>query len=392
MEQKLHLSVVDQSPVREDGTAADALWETISLAMATEAMGYERYWVAEHHNLTNFAGTSPEILIGQIAARTRSIRVGSGGVMLTHYSALKVAENFRMLETLYPGRIDLGIGRAPGSDTVTAAALAYPGPPRDVRHFPQQVRDVLGYLGDAMDPGHPFAQVHAGPGKTTVPTVWLLGSRFESAYLAAMMGLPFSYAHFFGMGAEDGPAIVDSYRQQFRPSHSLEQPWVNVTAHVLCAETEEEAHRLATSRNLAKLKVALGQRGGVPSVETALAYRYHPEELAYITQFSASYLDGTPAQVKEKLEAIAARYDTDDLGIVTICYDFEARVHSYELVAQACGLKSATREETARVRHGTSVPGSDGTREAAPGPARSMPGLAGSVRGVFSASMAEHAR
>ena len=156
--------------------------------------------------------------------------------------------------------------------------------------------------------------------------------------------------------------------------------------------TEEEAHRLATSRNLAKLKVALGQRGGVPSVETALAYRYRPEELAYITQFSASYLDGTPAQVKEKLEAIADRYDTDDLGIVTICYDFEARVHSYELVAQACGLKSATREETARGHHGTSVPGPDGTREAAPGPVRSVPGLAGSVRGVFSASMAEHAR
>jgi alkanesulfonate monooxygenase SsuD/methylene tetrahydromethanopterin reductase-like flavin-dependent oxidoreductase (luciferase family) len=165
--------------------------------------------------------------------------------------------------------------------------------------------------------------------------------------------------------------------------HHLEQPWVNVTVHVLCAETEEDARRLATSRNLAKLKVALGQRGGVPSVEAALAYRYRPEELAYITQFSTSYLDGTPAQVKEKLEAIADRYDTDDLGIVTICYDFEARVHSYELVAQECGLKSAAREEIAGGHHGTSATGPDGARESALGHAHPVPGLAGSVRGVL---------
>jgi luciferase family oxidoreductase group 1 len=339
---ELQLSVVDQSPVRAGGTAADALWETISLAMATEAMGYQRYWVAEHHNLTNFAGTSPEILIGQIAARTRTMRVGSGGVMLSHYSALKVAEQFRMLETLYPGRIDLGIGRAPGSDQLTAAALAYPGPPRDIRHFPQQVSDVLGYLSDVMDARHPFAAVHAGPGQCSMPQVWLLGSRYESAHMAAQLGLPFSYAHFFGLGVEDGPMIVESYRRQFRPSAYLEVPRVNVTVHVLCAETEAEAKRLATSRNLAKLKTALGQRGGVPTIATAEAYPYRAEELAYIAQFSQYYLDGTPSQVKERLLAVAQRYQTTDLGIVTICYSFEARVRSYELLAEACGLKPVT--------------------------------------------------
>jgi luciferase family oxidoreductase group 1 len=208
----LTLNVVDQSPVRAGGTAADALRETIALAQATEALGYQRFWVAEHHNLPGFAGTCPEVLIGQIAARTHTIRVGSGGVMLSHYSALKVAETFRMLESLYPGRIDLGIGRAPGSDPRTAAALAYPGPPRDIRYFPEQVDDMLAYLADKLDPAHPFAGVHAGPGASTMPEVWLLGSGIDSAHLAAARGVPFSYAYFFGMGVEHGPAIVESYR------------------------------------------------------------------------------------------------------------------------------------------------------------------------------------
>jgi luciferase family oxidoreductase group 1 len=337
--QQLQLSVVDQAPVRAGGSAADALQETIALAVAAEALGYQRYWVAEHHNLANFASTSPEILIGQIAARTRTIRVGSGGVMLTHYSAFKVAENFRVLETLFPGRIDLGIGRAPGSDQLTAAALAYPGRPRDVRYFPEQVRDVLAYLADAVEPNHPFASVHAGPGQTTMPEVWLLGSRYESAYLAAMLGLPFSYAHFFGSGVEQGPAIVEGYRHHFRPSDYLSQPRVNVTVHVLCADTEEQARRLASSRNLAKLKTTLGRREGVPSVDTALTYPYTIDDLAYIHQFSQSYIDGDPQQVKAGLEAISTLYQTTDIGIVTICYAFADRVRSYELVAEAYGLK-----------------------------------------------------
>ncbi len=337
---KLTLSVVDQSPVRQGGTAGDALRETIELARATEKLGYQRFWVAEHHNLPGFAGTAPEIMIGQIAARTNTMRVGSGGVMLSHYSALKVAETFRMLESLYPGRIDLGIGRAPGSDPRTAAALAYPGGVRDISYFPEQVDDVLAYLADERDPAHPFAGVHAGPTPATMPEVWLLGSGIDSAHLAAQRGLPFSYAYFFGMGVEHGPTIVESYRRYFRPSAFLSEPQVNVAVQVLCAETEEEAKRLAASRNLVRLRIVTGRRSGVPPVEEALAYPYTPQERAYLAEFTRANVDGNPQQVKAKLEAIAELYQTTDLSIVTICYDFTARVRSYELVAEVCGIKS----------------------------------------------------
>lgn len=339
MARHLQLSVVDQSPVRAGGTAAEALQETIALAVATEAMGYHRYWVAEHHNLPNFASTSPEVLIGQIAARTRTIRVGSGGIMLPHYSAFKVAENFRLLESLYPGRIDLGLGRAPGSDQLTAIALAYPGRPRDAAQYPQQVMDLIGFLSASLPPDHPFTQIRPGPSDGTMPEIWLLGSQSESAYMAAMFGLPFSYAQFFGIGSHQGPAIVENYRQHFKPSALLAEPRVNVAVHVLCAETEEKARRLAASRNLAKLKTALNQRGGVPPIEAALNYPYTREEQAYIEQFSQNYIDGDPQQVRDKLEAVSELYQTTDISIVTICYNFEDRVRSYELVAEACGLK-----------------------------------------------------
>lgn len=338
MDEKLTLSVVDQSPVREGGTGADALRETIALAVATEALGYRRFWVAEHHNLSGFAGTTPEVMIGQIAARTNTMRIGSGGVMLSHYSALKVAETFRILESLYPGRIDLGIGRAPGSDQRTAAALAYPGSPRDISVFPQQVDDVLAYLTDELDPSHPFFGVHAGPGTATVPEVWLLGSGIDSAYLAAQRGLPFSYAHFFGIGVEYGPAIVETYRRQFRPSAILSEPRINIAVQVLCAETEAEARRLAASRNLLRLSIVRGRPGRVQTVEDALAYPYSPEEQAYLTPFNQANVDGNPQQVREKLEALATLYRTTDLSIVTICYDFAERVRSYELVAKECGI------------------------------------------------------
>lgn len=346
MYQKLTLSVVDQSPMREGGTAGEALRESIELAVAAESLGYQRYWVAEHHNLPNFAGTSPEMVIGPIAARTSTIRVGSGGVMLSHYSALKVAENFRILDVLYPGRIDLGIGRAPGSDQLTAAALAYPGYPKDVQHFPRQVVDLLGYLSGRLDENHPFAEVRAAPSPSaTMPEVWLLGSRHESAYLAARLGLPFAYAHFFGIGVQEGPAIVEGYRRNFQPSAHLPEPRVNVGVQVLCAETEEEALRLASSRNLGRLKSITGRARGIPTVEEALNYTYGNDELAFIQQYSRNCVDGDPQQVKERLEAIAESYQTPDLSIVTICYSFEDRVRSYQLVAEACGIRRKTKDE-----------------------------------------------
>ena len=342
MSRKLLLSVVDQSPVRVGGTAAAALRDTIELAVAAESLGYYRYWLAEHHNLPNFAGTSPEVLVGQVAARTSTIRVGSGGVMLSHYSALKVAENFRMLDSLYPGRIDVGVGRAPGSDPLTAAALAYPGGPNDVQHYPRQVVDLVAYLSGGLEEEHPFAAVRAGPGEAeTAPEVWLLGSRYESAYMAARLGLPFAYAHFFGLGVQEGPEIVEGYRKNFEPSKSLSEPKVNVGVQVLCAETEEEAQRIASSRNLGRLYSVTNRAKGIPSIEEALKYPYQLNELAFVRQYSRLCVDGDPQQVREKLEVLAEAYQTPDLSVVTICHSFAHRLRSYELVAEACGLGGA---------------------------------------------------
>jgi luciferase family oxidoreductase group 1 len=332
---KLRLSVVDQAPVRKGGTAGDALRESIALAERAEALGYERYWVAEHHSLPGIASTSPEILIGQIAARTRSIRVGSGGVMLTHYSALKVAENFRMLESLFPGRIDVGLGRAPGSDQLTAAALAYPGPMRDVHRYPEQVDDLIGFLADDLPQGHPFRGIHAGPTPGGMPEVWLLGSGIDSALLAAERGLPFSFAHFFGAHAGDGPAIVEAYRKHFAPSRWCAEPRVHIGVMALCAPSDSEAQYHASSLKLSRLNLARGIHTGTASPEEALAYPYSPAELEYLARASLPAAVGDPPQVLARIREIAADYGTPELGIVTICFDFAARVRSYELIAEA---------------------------------------------------------
>ena len=333
------LSVVDQSPMREGSTAGTALRETIDLAVAVESLGYHRYWVAEHHSIPNFAGTSPEMLIGQIAAQTETIRVGSGGVMLSHYSSLKVAENFSLLNSLYPGRIDLGIGRAPGSDQVTASALAYPSHPKEIRYFPQQIHDLLGFLSNTLEDDHPFSSIQISPSiSETSPAVWLLGSRYDSAMMAAQMGLPFAYAHFFGSGSQEGPAIVEGYRRNFQPSDNLSEPLVNVGIHVLCADTEKEALKLASSRNLARLKSITGRAQGIPSVEDALNFSYRTDELAFMEQYSRNCVDGDPQQVKQGLHDLAERYQTSDLSIVTICYAYEDRLRSYQLIAKECGL------------------------------------------------------
>ena len=338
MSQKLELSVVDQSPVRAGESAGQALRDTIALAVEVEKLGYRRYWLAEHHSLPNFAGTSPEILVGQVAAHTKTIRVGSGGVMLSHYSALKVAENFRMLGSLYPGRIDLGIGRAPGSDQITAAALSFPGQPKEIRHFPRQVTDLLGFLNNDLEEGHFFSGISAGPGEPEVPDVWLLGSRYESANMAAQLGLPFAYAHFFGINVEEGPAIVENYRKNFQPSERLPEPKINVGIHVVCAETEKEALRLSASRDLARLFNITGRATGIPSPEDAANYLYQADEAAFIKQYKRVCVDGAPEQVKEGLENIAEMYQTPDLSVVTITHGLADRVHSYELLAGVCGL------------------------------------------------------
>ena len=336
MSRSLNLSVVEQSPVRKGGTGADALRESIALAVACEAMGYERFWVAEHHNIAGIASTSPEILIGQIAAATSTIRVGSGGVMLPHYSAFKVAENFRMLETLFPGRIDLGLGRAPGGDQRTMIAMSYPGNPIDVRAYPEQVEDLIGYLGDSLPPDHPFASLRAGPPTAGKPEVWLLGSGIDSARLAARRGLPFSFAHFFG-ASDQGPAIVDLYRREFRPSAELEAPLANIAVQVLCADTHEEAEWHASSMKLGRIQMARNQGGtGIVSPEEAAEHVFTPEEERFLAHSGMRATIGDPTEVVAELQELADRYATNDLGIVTICYDWKARLHSFELLAETC--------------------------------------------------------
>ncbi len=341
----LTLSATDQSPMRRGETPADALRDTVALAQALEEFGYSRYWVAEHHNAGTFAGASPEIMAGQILANTRRIRVGSGGVMLSHYSALKVAEQFRILESFYPGRVDLGVGRAPGSDQATIIALAYPKRPAAIETFPQQVVDLIGYLYGALQPDHPFAAIKAqpGPAPESAPEVWLLGSSDYSANLAAYLGLPFAFADFFGNTGRHGPAVAEIYRRNFRPSELCPTPRLNVTVQAVCAPTKEEALFVASSRNLNRARRLLEARTGerieglVPPEEASLAIVGEDAE-QYAAQFTAGYIDGDPAQVKRALLETAERYETTDVGIVTIAYHLKDRVRSYELIAREFGL------------------------------------------------------
>lgn len=332
--------VVDQSPIRKGGSAQQALQETVQLAQLAEGFGYHRYWVAEHHNSGNFAGTSPEILIGQIASQTQSIVVGSGGVMLSHYSALKVAENFSVLKALYPDRIELGIGRAPGSDQVTAQALAYPRPVANIQEFPQQVVDVIGFLAGTIPEEHPFSSIKAQSGSSpnAIPGVWLLGSSDYSARLAAALGLPFSFADFFGTTAEHGPMIADLYRQQFRPSEYLEEPRFNVALQVICADTEEKAELVLSSNNVSRVNRLKGIREPLVSPEEAIATEFTPVELQHLEQSTKHLIVGTPEMIKEGVAKAAQAYSTTDVSIATNCYYFADRVRSFELVAEAFAL------------------------------------------------------
>jgi luciferase family oxidoreductase group 1 len=331
--------------MRYGETGANALRDTVELAKAVETQGYSRIWVAEHHSAGTFAGTSPEILIGQILASTSRIRVGSGGVMLTHYSALKVAEQFRVLDSFYPGRVDLGIGRAPGSDQRTMMALSYPKRPMDVEHFPQQVVDVIGYLHDALQPDHPFASIKLAPGPTpeTAPEVWLLGSSDYSAKLAAHLGLPFAFADFFGSTGKHGPAVTEIYRRDFSPSELCPEPKVNVALQVICAPTDEEARRVAASRNYNRARRMLAAQGqepriGLLSPDEAASMEVTPEAEQYVKEYTNGCIDGDPAHVKKGILEATERYGTDDVSIVTIAYSLADRIRSYELVAREFGL------------------------------------------------------
>jgi luciferase family oxidoreductase group 1 len=332
----LALSILDQSTVASGRTPAEAIRETLALAQLADGWGYRRYWLAEHHNSASHAGTAPEILISAIAAKTRRIRVGSAGVMLPHYSALKVAEQFRVLEAIAPGRIDLGVGRAPGSDGRTAFALN-PNANEAADRFPQQVQELQGWLGDGLPVNHPFARVAAQPEVPTRPEVWILGSSDFGAQLAAYFGLPYCFAHFIteGRGSVEAMAL---YRDGFRPSARLAQPHAALAVFALTAATEAEAWRLFRSRELWRLRRDQGVFAPLASVAEAEAYPYSPEEQARVERMRATAIVGAPEQVLAKLEGVAAEHGAQEVAVLTPCHDPAARQASFRLLAEAAGL------------------------------------------------------
>jgi luciferase family oxidoreductase group 1 len=329
----VRLSVLDQSPVPEGSTGADALRNTIDLAALADGLGYERYWLAEHHGTPMLASTSPEVLIAAVAAATTRIRVGSGGVMLPHYSPLKVAELFSVLSALHPARIDLAVGRAPGTDPVTTFALQ-----RDRRQaapddFPDQLAELIAYVDGELPPNHPFARLTALPGLPERPALWLLGSSPQSAVWAAQLGLPYAFADFINPA---GAEITAVYRDRFQPSARLAQPRVCVASSVVCADTDEEAGRLAASGRMTYRMLRQGRPIQIPPPDKAL--RYLDEASASARPSGRRGIVGSPDAVKAGLEAVAAEYGADELMVVTITYDHDARRRSYELLAEAFAL------------------------------------------------------
>jgi len=334
----MKLSVLDQSTAAQGASQHVAIEETLALARHCEALGYYRYWVSEHHNSDSIVGTAPEVLMAAIAATTTRIRVGSAGVMLPHYSALKVAEQFRVLDAIAPGRIDLGVGRAPGSDRLTALALnPYSNAAEE---FPRQVHDLRAWVcGEALDEGHPFAAIKAHPQGPTCPELWILGSSDYGAQLAAHFGLPYAFAYFFseGRGAEEALAL---YRRNYRPSARHPQPQATICVWALAADTEAQARQLLKTREFWRVGFDKGLRKPLVTPEFADAYPYTEDERATIDALRRKAIVGTGEAVAARLSELARRFALDEIVVVTWTHDPAARHRSYELLAAAFGLGS----------------------------------------------------
>ena len=335
------LSVLDVSPVSSGSNSAQALRNTLDLARLTDRLGYERYWLAEHHNLPIIASSAPEVMIGHVANVTERIRIGAGGIMLPNHAPLKVAETFRVLEALHPGRVDLGIGRAPGTDPVTATALRRSQDGLKAEAFPQQFAELLAFSGDGFPEDHPFRSVIAMPSDVGLPPIWLLGSSGYSARAAGEMGLGYAFASHFSP-ADPAPAMR-AYRESFEPSEDFEHPSAILAVAVICGETSEHAERLATSMELAWVRMRSGYPGPLPSPEEAMAYPYTPTERRLADTYRTMQVVGDPQTVRARLEELAEHTAADEVMVTTNVYDHAERLRSYELLAEVFQIATPGR-------------------------------------------------
>ncbi|KGP71781.1 LLM class flavin-dependent oxidoreductase [Pontibacillus yanchengensis] len=327
----MKLGVLDQSPISKGQTAEQTLQNTIELAQFTEQLGYTRYWVAEHHNTNGLASSSPEVLMTRLASSTSTIRIGSGGVLLPQYSPLKVAENAKMLEALFPGRIDLGLGRSPGGSQQTRLALT-DGMKKTLSAFSRQVKDIHGYLFDSLSDDHPYKGVIATPTTQSNPETWVLGLTARGAKHAALNGTGFTLGHF--INPDESIEAIQTYLNEFQPSKAHAEPKINACVFVVCAETEEKAEELALSQDMWLLHVGKGIETRIPSVEEVKQHTFTAQELEKIKANRRRAIIGTPKQVREELESLSEAYQTDEFLIITNIYDFEAKKKSYQLLAE----------------------------------------------------------
>jgi luciferase family oxidoreductase group 1 len=327
----VRLSILDQSPVISGHDARRAIEETLALARRADELGYHRYWLAEHHAIAALADPCPEVLLARLGAETRRMRVGTGGVLLPYYSAFRVAEAFRMLEALYPGRIDLGLGRAPGGDARTAQAVGGGRFP-DAASFPEQVWQLAAHLDGTLPVEHAFARVRVQPEVPTAPEIWLLGSSDYSAALAAQLGLPFSFAHF--INPQGGEGATRLYRDGFKAGREGE-PRTMVCTFLICAATDDAAERLAASIDLRRLHMALNIDSPMPTLEEAARHAYSEEERRYVMGQRARAIIGGPQTCRSRIREMAARYGAEEVMVLTITGDYASRTRSYELLIEA---------------------------------------------------------
>ncbi|HTI59537.1 LLM class flavin-dependent oxidoreductase [Mucilaginibacter sp.] len=335
---QIRLSVLDQSPVRKGVTAEQAVKETIELAKYTDRLGYTRFWISEHHNTGSLAGSTPEVLLAYLGSQTHNIRIGSGGVMMPNHSTLKVAENFRMLEALFPGRVDLGMGRAPGTDRLTASVLN-PSNQFGPQDFVNQLYDLTNYFHDRGEPGTPQSKIRAIPQVQTVPHMWLLSSSGESGLFAAHFGMGLSFAHF--INPIGGPQAVAAYRERFKSSEDQAEPAASVAIFVFCSEDEEKIRRHQAVMDFRFNQFEQG-KGIVPiAYDDVKDVTYTINEQERIMHNRKRVIAGTPVQLKEKLTKLAEEYDVEEIIAVTITEDFGDRLESYRLLAEQFGLEKA---------------------------------------------------